>query len=953
MNKIKKITVLSLFVLFAMSLVFCLFGCVKPANGDIDTSPKSGITLTVPENIKVISGEKYYLLNNVTASDTDDGVITHKIKIYVDDVENQNGYVVFEENGTHTIKFKVVNSKNQEKTASVALTVVSTFSDITKPVFLGVKSFKVVPNTNVDLLDGVTAIDDVDGDLTNGIQIVSKNNITITNGTVKIADEGEYDFELSSADNSGNVGYSNVKVIVDKEANDRARAEYTYGGASTHKVAGVATDNTNSAYLYPTEGNTTSLQVYGTSRSSFVVVNLGIQEKDFTNNNTTGVSMYVNFGGNAVTQILLTLGRGSEKCSTVKYVDAVATETSGWYKIDLKFKDFTYYYDGTVDSLMIATKTDYTTVESEKYSIYVDELCVYNSQGQVGTPNPTVSGKVVSWKAITGATAYKVFVDGQLKITSSSLTYSLEEITTTGKHSITVQALGDGETYLDGNVSSACYYSYIADGENYTLDAPIISISSKKIVWSKVEFANAYEVYSDSILKATVTEESYAFNYSDANAHTIQIKAINTENSNVLASDLSNSIYIKNNQNVEDADLSNNFVNEYNGAIVSNATDVSEFSNKSMYLSTSKIDASNVYAGFKYTTGVDLTYAILSFDVKLVSNVNNNRVSIKIYNVTSDLLIEPLKVSQASGVTVTSLSNGWYRVVVNCEEAFGIDLSTATHIRLGFSNSDLTAFATIGLDNFNIDLPARLPSTTVTLNDKTLTWNAVEGVENYTVVIGKKTFNTTNTSYVIDNSLLDTGVFNTYILANAVGFTSSKSNVVTYTYIKEGETLYAGVNETEDLSTSLSSSAGTASNDTTKLCGSLSTASKKIATATGATTQYGTVRVKFADSGMTTLQNKVIEFDFFADSNLLANYLKVSIDSSSAYSVYCYGNNLSNGVTVTEYGNGWVHVKIVCNTAFTETGLASANRVSFAIKNDTTTEVGIAYIDNFIVVDAE
>ena len=90
-------------------------------------------------------------------------------------------------------------------------------ADTTKPVISGVQlSLSCESGQDFNLLDGITAQDDVDGDITSRIQVSTFPELEITNGVISPTDEqtGFYDVEYKVTDAAGNetIEYSELNI---------------------------------------------------------------------------------------------------------------------------------------------------------------------------------------------------------------------------------------------------------------------------------------------------------------------------------------------------------------------------------------------------------------------------------------------------------------------------------------------------------------------------------------------------------------------------------------------------------------------------------------------------------------------------------------------------------------------------------------------------------------------
>lgn len=157
----------------------------------------------------VITGEKdinYVIgspapnyLDGLKATDNIDGDLTSQIE--VDDSK-----VDLTKEGTYALTYTVTDSSGNVGRKIIAVIVSST--DVTKPVFYGLKDeIRIVVGTlDFDFLEGIQAIDNVDGDITSLIEVDSSK--------VDLTTEGTYTLSLSVADSSNNVNTATIKIIV-------------------------------------------------------------------------------------------------------------------------------------------------------------------------------------------------------------------------------------------------------------------------------------------------------------------------------------------------------------------------------------------------------------------------------------------------------------------------------------------------------------------------------------------------------------------------------------------------------------------------------------------------------------------------------------------------------------------------------------------------------------------
>ncbi|MCI9974739.1 DUF5011 domain-containing protein [Clostridioides difficile] len=111
------------------------------------------------EDCTVEYGATFDSKAGVTANDNIDGDLTSKIVI--------EGVINTSILGEQILTYKVTDVANNEASAIRKVTVV----DTVKPVFSGIDDLTLNLNENFDALEGVTAVDEVDGDLTDLITV--------------------------------------------------------------------------------------------------------------------------------------------------------------------------------------------------------------------------------------------------------------------------------------------------------------------------------------------------------------------------------------------------------------------------------------------------------------------------------------------------------------------------------------------------------------------------------------------------------------------------------------------------------------------------------------------------------------------------------------------------------------------------------------------------------------
>ena len=133
-------------------------------------------------------------LDDVTAQDPEDGIITNKIEIIDNNVDTKKP-------GEYHVTYKVKDTKDNETTKTIKVTVIENHAPV-----INAQDKITIKDHEIDLLDQVSAADLEDGDITSKITI-EKNNLDI-------AKVGEYSVTYKVIDSEKKEVTKEIKVTV-------------------------------------------------------------------------------------------------------------------------------------------------------------------------------------------------------------------------------------------------------------------------------------------------------------------------------------------------------------------------------------------------------------------------------------------------------------------------------------------------------------------------------------------------------------------------------------------------------------------------------------------------------------------------------------------------------------------------------------------------------------------
>ncbi|MFC7407031.1 immunoglobulin-like domain-containing protein [Georgenia alba] len=149
------------------------------------------------DSVEVTEGEEFDPMDGVTATDAEDGDITDQVEV--------TGEVDTSTPGDYTLTYTVTDSDGTTVTATRTVTVTQAPPANTPPVLEGVGSTSVGEGEEFDPMDGVSATDAEDGDLTDDI---------VVEGTVDTSTPGDYTLTYTVTDSDGTTVTASRTVTV-------------------------------------------------------------------------------------------------------------------------------------------------------------------------------------------------------------------------------------------------------------------------------------------------------------------------------------------------------------------------------------------------------------------------------------------------------------------------------------------------------------------------------------------------------------------------------------------------------------------------------------------------------------------------------------------------------------------------------------------------------------------
>ena len=260
-------------------------------------------------NLTISIKDTYDPLKNVTATDTEDGDLTSKIKVIKNTVK--------QEAGEYEVTYEVEDNNHKKTTKTIKVTVVKNQLPV-----INANDQVVFQNEDFNPLNNVTATDFEDGDLT--------NKIKVTENTVNTKELGTYKVTYEVIDSSSEKTTKTIKVEVKEKILTESAGEFYLDNLSWNKTNKYFTI---SGYLIILNHNNTNSKKY----------ELIFKDKNTNKEYSKEITSWLKD---------TPYDLGSENNNSY---------TSSWFKGKIDFKNIPY---GDYELFMKATDKEYYTIQT-------------------------------------------------------------------------------------------------------------------------------------------------------------------------------------------------------------------------------------------------------------------------------------------------------------------------------------------------------------------------------------------------------------------------------------------------------------------------------------------------------------------------------------------------------------------------------------------------------------
>jgi len=548
----------------------------------------------------------------------------------------------------------------------------------------------------------------------------------------------------------------------------------------------------------------------------------------------------------------------------------------------------------------------------------------------------TTTSFTANWGSVTGATSYKLFVDGISVYTGTSTNCNITGLTVGTPHTYYIQAINSGGTSLNSNTISVSTLTSAPVANAATS----ITTTSFTANWASVTGASSYNLFVNGTSVYSGTNTSFnKTGLTAGTAYTYYVQAINDGG----ASANSNTVNVNTVATAPVASAATSITDTSftaNWATVSGATSYKLF-----------IDSVEAYSGTATSVSkTGLTAASShSYYVQAINaggtSANSNTINVTLNPATP---LAPVA-SAASSVTTTSFTANWASSATASSYTLYVDgTSVYTGSNTSFSKTGLTAGTahnyyvtatnitgtstnsnTISISTLT-SAPVANAASSITTTSFTANWGTVTGAITYNLFVdGISVYNGSSTSANITS--LTAGTAHTYyVQAVNSGGNSASSNTINVTTVASAPVASAATSITD---TSFIANWATVSGATSynlyidsvlSYSGANLSFSKTALTASSAHSYY----VQAVNSGGTSANSSTINVTLNP-----ATPLAPVASAASSITTTSFTANWAASATATSYTlyvNG-TSVYTGSNTSFSKTGLTAGTAYTYYV----------------------
>lgn len=225
------------FFFMASLFIVLLVGC----------APKEPPTFTGVDNITISVGDEFDLMEGVGAEDSDGDDITNDIVVEVRDVDENIVEFSTEEEFVFYVVYAIDDFDDPLSQTTRVITVVEeVVVDTLPPVITGVEDITLETTDTFDPLDGLSIIDDIDGDITSLVTVTYLDGDGVEIDALYLTLPGITDVVYDIDDNAGNNAKVTITVtVIDVVAPVVVATGLTASNDAPEQLSqyGVATDN--------------------------------------------------------------------------------------------------------------------------------------------------------------------------------------------------------------------------------------------------------------------------------------------------------------------------------------------------------------------------------------------------------------------------------------------------------------------------------------------------------------------------------------------------------------------------------------------------------------------------------------------------------------------------------------------------------------------------------------